>query len=28
MFAGEIHVELGERVERDGFVYAEMQERV
>ncbi len=27
MFAGEIHVEAGERVERDGFVYAEMVER-
>jgi diphthamide synthase (EF-2-diphthine--ammonia ligase) len=28
MFAGEIRVEAGERVEREGFVYAELQERV
>jgi uncharacterized protein (TIGR00290 family) len=28
MFAGEIRVVVGERVEREGFVYAELQERV
>jgi len=27
MFSGEIRVEAGERMERDGFIYAELVER-